>query len=61
MGARPGEDFRDGGGVRVRKLGNFGQHDGDDVDVQNADPWVVQVVRKGFDRRSGPRSGLSHR
>ena len=46
--------------MRVRKLGNFGQHDGDDVDVQNADPWVVQVVRKGFDRRSGPRSGLSH-
>ena len=48
MGARPGEDLGDSGGVRVRELGNFGQHDGDDFDVQNADPSVVQVVRKGL-------------
>ena len=34
--------------MRVRELGNFGQHDGDDANVQNADPSVVQVVRKGL-------------
>ena len=34
--------------MRVRERGNFGQHDGDDANVQNADPSVVQVVRKGL-------------
>ena len=38
VGARPGEDFWDGGGVCVRELGNFGQYDGDDANVPNAHP-----------------------
>ena len=43
----------DGGGVRVRELGNFGQHDGDDADLPNADPTVVQIVRKGLNVDKG--------
>ena len=43
----------DGGGVHVRELGNLGQHDGDDADVLNADPTVVQVVRKGLNVDQG--------
>ena len=32
----------------IRDLGNFDQHDGDDANVLNADPSVVQVVRNGL-------------
>ena len=39
--------------MRVRELGNFGQHNGDDADVLNADPTVVQVVRKGLNVDQG--------
>ena len=39
--------------MRVRELGNLGQHDGDDADVLNADPTVVQVVRKGLNVDQG--------